>query len=285
MSAAAAVALLVVAAAPLPRVAILPNVVEGPHGAATARDVFDAAAEGFGDRLDADLPPYEEVVLSGATSLATEVARCGSDDRCLRRALQDAGMTYGLRVIVNFGLQPPLVTVTLVGANDDLRRAEFAEVPAGGDWRPTLGAAARRLADGQGFTPAGRLVVTPPGNGGRVTLVGDAGRRLGPTTFVVAPGLQRARWTRSDGAVAEGRIEVRPFETATLSLVAPIGPPAAAPAETGTSWLASPWLWIGVGVVAAGATTAALAAGGVFEGDPPPGCLCITTPGVPCGGC
>lgn len=279
MSAAAALLLTALAVPAGPeRLAILPAVVEGPAGEASARAVFDAVAEGVGIRLGLDVIGYDELFLQGATSRATEAARCGSDQACVARILQDVGADSGLRAIVNFALEPPLVTVAVVAADGRRTRSPtLAEAGPRAPWDQVFVEATRATLDELGFVPAGRLEVTTEPAGAPVTVDGappdaSGGWRLRPGRHVV----------RGEGPGGKAEVEAVVLAHRTTQVALPL--PTARVTDSG-GVLASPWFWAGVGVVVLGAATAAVVAADPFARDPAPGCFCVTTQGGPCTPC
>lgn len=271
-------------AAPTTRLAILPTVVDGPHGAASAGEVFEAARRGVGVRLELETLGYDALFLQGATSRVTEAARCGSDEACVIRVLGEAGAELGLRVVTNFALEPPLVTVSLLSVDADVpARSAVRQADASG-WARALEQACAQLLEEAGSQPAGRLVVrTEPADLTVEVLGPGPARREGPGVFRVAPGRHRVRAVDASGRAVDGAAVITAHQTTELPLV--LGPPPAAVAEDDGSVLGTWWFWTGVGVLAAGAATAALIAADPFGGGSTPGCVCVTTPAGPCGSC
>lgn len=263
------------------RLAVLPAVVAGPHGEASTGQVFEATVKGLGLRIDVDVIGYDALFLQGATSKVTEAGRCGSDETCVRRVVAEAGATMGLRSIVNFALDPPLITLSLI-ETDASRPPLQAVLEAQGRWDLAVATAVDTLMLQRGLSPAGRLqvvcdesaTVSFPGNPPFV--------KEGPRQFRLPPGQHTVRITGPQGNSAEGRVLVTAHQTVQLQQSLP---PVTAQAEESSSILSSGWFWGAVGVVVVGAATAAVVAADPFAGDPGAGCLCVTTANGPCGTC
>jgi len=264
------------------RLAVLPAVVAGPHGEASAGQVFEATVKGLGLRIDVDIVGYDALFLQGATSKVTEAGRCGSDETCVRRVVAEAGATMGLRSIVNFALDPPLITLSLI-ETDASRPPLQAVLEAQGRWDLAVATAVDTLMLQRGLSPAGRLqvacdesaTVSFPGNPPFVA--------EGPRQFRLPPGQHTVRITGPQGASAESRVLVTAHQTVRLQQSLP--PVVAQPEQDSGSIFTSGWFWGAVGVVVVGAATAAVVAADPFAGDPGAGCLCVTTANGPCGTC
>lgn len=274
---------LAASAGPPATLAILPAVVEGPHGRASPGQVFEASARGVGVRLDLEALDYEVLFLQGATSRVTRAAECGSDSACVAAVLADAGATLGLRTIVNFAIEPPLVTVSWVGLHDEAARTPEIRQVEGGDWARAVAEAVDAVLLARGFEAGGRLVVrTEPPDLTVELLAPERGRRGADGAFRLLPGRHLVRATDAAGRAVEGEAVITAKTSAELVLTLPAA--GEAPPEGG-SILSKWWFWTGVGVLAAGAATAAVVATNPLGGDSGPGCVCITTPGGPCGSC
>jgi hypothetical protein len=262
------------------RLAVLPAVVDGAQGEATPRAVYDAVAAGVGLRLDLDLISYDELFLQGATSRATDAARCGSDQACVARILQEVDADLGLRAIVNFALEPPLVTVSVV-ERDGTRAGSptLGEAGPAAPWAALLTDGTRTALDALGYSPAGVLVVRTDPPGAAVTVDGLAANPGGQ--WRLRPGRHVVRAEGPGGAV-EAEAVVMAHRATELAVALPA---SAAPTDGGGGLFSSPWFWAGVGAVVLGAAAAAVVVADPFARDPTPGCLCVTTAGGPCGAC
>ncbi len=254
-----------VASAP-ERLAILPATVEGPYGAAATAALFEVVSKAADFHQGLELVPYNALFVDGVEPIATIVRDCGSDTHCIARALRLARIDLGLRVIANFALDPPLITLNLIGSADErvigesvveLEDRSIAEVVAG---------ATERLLDSGSFAPGGRLMVDVEPLDAAVEVQPPAAANT-----VIAPGRYRVRAAK-DGYL-ERAVDVElaagAEERVRLALE-----PVPAP-----SLVESPWLWtgVGVGVAVIGAVAAVLIVTKPFAKAPSDGDLCIAT--------
>lgn len=263
------------------RLAILPAVVAGPHGQASAGEVFEATVRGVGLRLDVEVMGYESLFLQGATSRVTEAGRCGSDEACIRRVLEDAGATLGLRSIVNFALDPPLVTLSLV-STDPTQPPAQSIFEAQGPWDQAVSTRVDALMLKRGLSPAGRLELSGA-DAVRVEFPSTPlAARESPTLFRLPPGQHTVVLHASDGRTVTQAVLITAHQDTSVAVVFPTAPPDE---ESEGSILSSAWFWGGVGLVVVGAATAAVIAADPFGGPGGPACLCVTTANGPCGTC
>lgn len=248
--------------------AILPIVVEGPHGRATGPQIYDAVRRATQRRLGLRLISAEEVFVASREGLTERVADCGTDDGCIASKLRMFDARFGLVVVLSFELEPPVYRLQLL--DTDLGRSVGERVgEAGADVLSDLTREADELLLEAGLVERGRVVVeVEPPDAQLVLRGGGAPDRGTPNVFTLEPG----RYTieaQAEGHEA-GRLDFEiksgASQTVTLTL-----------AEETSVW-ASPWLWIAIGAVVVGGTAAA-----VVVGQSPERCLCTTIDGRGCG--
>lgn len=262
------------------RLAVVPSVIAGPHGEAGIEALFDAALRAAALRPSLEPGSFDELFLFGADPPASTARACGSDTGCAARVLADAGYALGLGCILNFAVDPPLLTLSLLeisGAR--IAAEELFEVPSDRTPELLLERAASELLDRAGHRRGGRIRITvePPDAHLAVpsALVPERGRRL---TFLAPPGVHTLSAQRAGREEATAVVEVTSGGEHLVALALPQAPE---PASTGLG----PWPWIAAGAaVAAGvAASVVLLSGGASGGAPR--CVCITSPGVPCPPC
>ncbi len=277
-----ALPLTVAAQPPSKELAIFPAVFDGPYGEASAGQVFNATFEALGIRLDVEPLSYESMFLTGATSHVTAAARCGSDQACIVRVLEEAGATLGLRTIVNFALDPPLLTLELISTDPSIRGHQAVHDTGGIAWQQSLTVAVRALVDKQGLSPAGRLRVRADPSATISLPDSPTAIREGRDRFRAAPGQHRVWVVAPDGREASVHALVTAHRSTEVAVELP---PLVASAPPEGSILTSGWFWTGVGVAAVGAASTALVLSHALDGPGPPACLCVTTVDHPCGTC
>lgn len=252
------------------RLAVLPAVVEGPHGRAASKDLFGPVRDTADFRTGLDLLSYNAVFVDGVEPVATTVRDCGSDVACIARTLRFARIDLGLRVIANFALNPPLLTFNLIDAKEEKVVAEaLAEL----DGRPLIEVLKQQTADlldRGGYRIGGRIALS-------VTPI-DAAVAIRPPVsqqIVIDPGTYSVTASKEGYLPKTIDVLVRPGEESAAQLVLDEVPPE-------PSVLASPWLWTAVGVVVVGATAAVLVATDPFSSDPTNPTICVTTAAGSC---
>ena len=254
------------------RVAILP----GAHGEADPAEVYQEVARSAGLHLGLELVPYNQLLVEGPEPLAGAVRACASDVACRGRALASHELDLGLRAIVNFAIDPPLVSLSVVNASPPRVLTESLSELAGDT---TLAEVLRReaatLLDRTGFPRAGRITVSVrPVDA--ILHVEGAKESEQPGVFIVPAGRWEVRAERAGYTPAQATVEVAAGAEAPLALVL----------EERPGVTSSPWFWAAVGVAAAAiATTTVLVATDPFAAPPSTGCVCITTSAGGCTPC
>ncbi len=253
------------------RLAILPIVQEGPHGAASLSAIFGAITAAAQSRAGLRVITYEEMFIASQEGLVDRVRDCGPDETCIAARLRRFNARFGMVVVIDFELNPPLLSITLLDTDASKKLGEQLGELATTDEAAIverLEREARALLEGAGFSESGRLVVdvTPP----TATLALKGGVAPDPGTasiFTLPPGDYVVHATAegwdpgSTNALVKGGEETR-VELALKEQVV---------------WWKSPWLWGAAGVVVVGATTAAL----VVATRPNP-CFCLKFRGEGC---
>lgn len=244
------------AAAPL-QVAVHADVIsdEAVAGGLDAVGVFDVAAEAIS--YFADLQALRRHVMR-REGLDAGIGACGTDVACIGAKARGAGVDLVLVTVVNLEIEPALIVTQLVGASSDtVRQRGVAEVPHDQDLRRALLDHVSAVLVEDLHPRLGRLVVDMNPRDAALSIDGlPPPSRMVRGGWLVEPGLHEVLATAPDHRDASAVADVPAGGEVTLSLAL----------EPESSWVRSPWLWIAVGVVvAAGATTAALAA---TTGDP-----------------
>lgn len=179
---------------------------------------------------------------SGYGVFAAETRRCGSDLGCVRDRLIDAGLDHVLRVLVNTSMSPALVTLQLVSLSGD-PRTKLEMLDDEGTIASATSSAAAELIESAGFVEGGRLEVeVVPGDARvRVTLGEESSEGL---ELRLAPGLYTVTAERAGYETASSEASVMPGGVQRVSLIL----------KPESSWLESPWVWVGAGAVVAGVT-------------------------------
>ncbi len=245
------------------RLALLPAIVAGPYGNTTTTELFDAAFRAADFRQGLDLLSYNAVFVDGAEPIATTVRDCGSDVPCIAKALDAAHVDLGLRAIANFALDPPLLTLTLIGEGSTLGEAVVEVDQALDD--AVMDATAKLL---ERYPRGGRIAVavTPP----------DALVTIDPAASgVVAAGTYHVRAAKDGFTSREVEVQISEGEEKRVDL-------ALDPIVAESSIVESPWLWTGIGAGVVAIVAVVLIATNPFSHGPDEGTACITTPA---GGC
>jgi hypothetical protein len=250
------------------RLAILPSVVRGGPDAITSIEVAETIEPALALRPGLDLVTSSELLAGTEDPVISTAERCGADLGCIRDRVRPSGIDLALRTIVNYAVDPPVVSLHLVdAASASIVREAFAQGGVGAN----LAQLARQLFDQAGYPEGARIrvEVTPP----QAELSFPGARRIGPDLFLAEPGSHRIE------ARLEGYAPLSQLITAESGREQRV---VLALAAEPTSIVASPWLWVGVAagaVVVAGIVTIAVV-------DPfRPGCICVTVEGGPDCGC
>jgi hypothetical protein len=259
------------AAAPRLRdsLAVLPIVVEGPHGAVSVSAIYEAVTRATQSRLGLRVISAEEMFVASQEGLVARVRDCGSDPACIAAKLRMFDARMGLVVVLNFQLAPPVYSLQLLDTDAGRKVADrVGEVGPGDDVLEVIAHHADALLDAEGFVKSGRILVEvdPPRAQLRLTpgLDPDPGT---PNVFTVAPGRYAVDASLEGFAPAQTEVEVRSGETTTARLRL----------DEQVSLWRTPWPWVAIGAAVVGATVTA-----VMVSQRPDPCLCTTLGGVGC---
>ncbi len=254
------------------RLAVLPIIFEGKHGEASLSSVIDAVASASAYRLGLKLISNEEM-FANAGDVANKVQDCGSDTLCIADRLRRFDARYGLVVVVNLAISPPLISLQMLDTDERRLVAEGAGplVAAEKSVIEAIRSRARKMLDEAGYIEAGRIVVEVTPSRARVSLVdGQLPDNGSPNVFSVAPGRHEVR-AELEGYVS-GQIEAVAIaaQETRVGLVL----------EEESSIVSSPWFWGAIGAGVAGGVVAALLATRTTSR-----CVCIVVNGVGCEQC
>lgn len=239
--------------------AVLPVEVSPEHGPRVARELVPPVQEAASNRLDLD-PLPEEALFALAGDLADPIVHCGSDRGCLASRLSHLTVRFGVVVVLNRFVDPPILSLTLI----DAESKRVAGESSGSVVEERLHREVRRRAaevfDSAGLPEAARLVlsVKPP----NAALTID-GARVTPGEHRLPPGKHVVEATEEDHLPVRRQLELVPGKGEEISLAL----------EKRASVWSSPWFWVGLAaaaVAAAGTVTAVTLTSGSSE------CLCVT---------
>ena len=254
--------------APAPeRLAVLPVLLDA-DAVADVDEVFDAVRTAAHLRTGLRPMTVGEYYFHGGQELAKRSLACGPDPACIARELRPMDARLGLLVLVNGELEPPLVSLILLDAQQGEVVGEWAGRVAGGRGavRATVVSRSSALLDAQGFLQSGRLRVRAQPAQAALMVDDAVPPDLGTAdTFTLPPGPHRLVATAAGHAPRALEVQVRPAEVTDVDLA--LTPEA--------SVLSSPWLWVGAGVLAAG--VAASVAVVATRGQDAPPCACVLT--------
>lgn len=229
-----------------------PEVQEGP----TAPDLLASAEESARLFSDLSVRSRASVAVSDAS-----LRPCGPDVTCLSDALEGTGVGRVVFAIVNQAETPPLVTVEVLDTAH--RRVLASKFAAGADPEAVLSTVVEESLVVAGHARGANVAfdVTPRHAG----IFLDQ-RPVTEVAHGLTPG-RHALLVRADGY--ETHQETLDLDAGTrrrMEIALEAAPPIT------SKW----WFWTAVVAVAAGATVAGLAAGGVFDSDE----VCFGGPGV-----
>ncbi|MCC7385660.1 MAG: hypothetical protein IT384_27675 [Deltaproteobacteria bacterium] len=264
---------LTVAAAPpkVDRLAVLPIIAAGPNGDASLSSVINDVSQAAAFRLGLRLLSDEEMFVASA-EVGERVRNCGSDIACIADRLRAFDARYGLVVVVNMTVQPPLIGLQLIDTDERRLVGESLGqlAPEDSGISKAIQARARKIFDEAGYNQAGRVVVEVQPPQAKVT-IGDFSPDEGaPNVFTVPPGHYEVRAQLDGyGGASEQAVAIGGQETKVGLIL-----------EEESSFFGSPWFWVGLGAVAAGGATAA-----VIAAQPTSRCVCVVFQGQGCGPC
>jgi hypothetical protein len=253
----------------IPRLAVLPIIVPGTKGGATLSSVIDDVGRATAFRR-MKLASNEEMFAAGSGDLSSRVRDCGSDIGCIAERLRAFDARFGLVVVVNAALDPPLISLQLLDIDDRKMIAQNAAelAPEEKTISEAVSERAKKIFEQAGWPQLGRIVVEVAPARAKITLGDQAPDEGAPNVFTVSPGryLVRAELDGYASGSAEAVAIAGKDTRVGLTL------------EEEKSLLSSPWLWAAIGVAAAGGAAAA-----IIATRPTERCLCITVNGSACG--
>ncbi len=240
------------AATKLERLAVVPTIVDAPTGSTdiNAGSVRADVTEAVQYRLGVRLATNDEV--GSVEDLAARVRDCGSDHSCIVERFRQVDARYGLVVVVNQAIAPPILSMMLVDA--DARKVVGESVGVVSKEEASVGAAIRsrtaKLLSGAGHVEAARVVVDISPHG--TLVLGDGVPPDEGTTniFTVLPGNYPIR------AAAEGYESAQTEAVAIAGRETRVGLTLAESSPIYGAW----WFWSAIGLAVAGGTTAAIMA-------------------------
>jgi len=248
--------------------AVLPLIVAGPHGAASISSVYADVAAAARTRLGLRLLSAEEIFVS-SSDVAGRVSDCGSDIDCIANKLRAFDARYGMVVVANFALEPPLISVQLLDTDARTMMANsIGELAAGGAVSAAVRQHALTVLDGAGFVVAGRLVVDVTPAGATVLVPGATPDVGAPNRFTLAPGGYEIRADAAGYHPNAATAQVVAGESTKIELT------LVEETSVAEQW----WFWGLIGVAVAGGVTAAVVGTATTET-----CLCATLDGAGCG--
>lgn len=228
------------------RLAVLPIVLEGPHGSATISSIFNDVAAATDMRANLRVVSYEEMFAASEEGLGDRVRDCGSNTNCVSSRLRAFNARLGLVVVLDFSSKPPILSLQLLDTDDSKMIASAVGEVGGGSLSETIRARTREVLEQGGYSRAGRVLIEVSPPNARVSIPGIEPDPGMPNRFTVAPGTYRVSAALDGYAPTNGEVTVTSGGEAQLKLEL----------TAETSLIESPWLWVAVGVVIAGSVTA-----------------------------
>ena len=238
------------------RVAVLPIV--SPVQAVSASDIHRAVGQATRRRMGVKLLSAEEVFVANKEGLDHRVRDCGPDVQCISSRMRRFSARLGLVVVLDRTISPAVLSLQLV--DTDLGRLVRQTLDELGPGESSLEVITRRTAellDHAGYIEAGRLrvLVEPPAAHVRL----KSGQEPDPgalNVFTLAPGAYAVVAEYPGFEAEQTDVTVRGGQETQVELAL----------DEKTSFWQSPWLWVSVGVVVAGAVTA----GAILASQPEP---------------
>lgn len=250
------------------RLAVLPIIIEGPHGKASLSSVIDDVSAASSFRLGLKLISNEEMFVASSGDLSAKVRDCGSDTSCIADRLRAFDARYGLVVVLNLAVSPPLLSLQLLDTDERRMVGEsIGELGPGENVSQAIRTRAAQLFDQAGWGQAGRIIVDVAPGRAKINLADRTPDEGTSNVFTVPPGRYEVK------AEADGHRAGQTEAVAIAGQETRVG----LTLEEESSLLGSPWFWGVVGVAVAGGTTAA-----IIATRPKTRCLCIMINGVGC---
>lgn len=243
------------------RIAVLPVLI-GDQDRLPVSAVFAGVERAAGAR---PLRPMsvDDYFFQDGRELSARALGCGEDTACLADTFAVFRAAYGLVVIANAELSPPLLSLVLVDTEKRTVLGEQFDALGDGPLEAQVDAAAGRLFDAAGLLRAGFLeLLVEPGDAtvkvadGRAPDLGSSHR------YTLAPGRIKVRAEADGHGSAEREVDILPGEVTRIELNL----------ERESSIFESPFFWGGVAaLVAAGGVAGVL----LVEQSQSGGCLCV----------
>jgi hypothetical protein len=210
--------------------------------------VWTAISEAAEMRPSLELLTSEMLFVADPRESERRIEDCGTDASCLASFLSAFDARYGLLVVLNFALPPPLIGVRLVDTHERRIVASFAG-PAERDPIAAVKAQVGRMLDEAGHRQLGRVLVRTDPADAEVSIENAVPRSTAPHVYLLEPGTHRVSARREGHQDASATAEAKAGEHLELQLELP--------KIEETRVLESWWLWTIIGgAVVAGTVTA-----------------------------
>ncbi len=224
------------------------------RGATPIAPLVDAVARALSMRPSLELSVEEESFNDGV------LLSCGTDIRCVAKAFDGKSVELALLVVAANDANPPILAMKLVDLKKVNVLADSRNRYQAGALTESVSLYANQLLDAEGFKKLARLRAHVKPAGAAVALEGGV-KADAAGVLLADPGKYRVVATHP-GYDEEARdVELIAGQETAVSIEL----------DEDGSILESPWLWIAVGVVAAGVTTALV----VGPGAPDEACIPI----------
>lgn len=232
--------------------ALLANVVVAASPSAAALVVRGTQATAIEAEMRAVLEFVPDLELESAPStLGQNATSCGSDADCIARFVAAAKLDFAVIAAAAPGNGTVGLAIQIVDARGLDRHAKHFETidVNTSSLRRGVADAVRRSLEKAGFELGGRVTITS--EPAIATVTTGQRRSVGRLATALPPGEHTVRIEHPDYRTHERRLTIREGEEQSVFVEL----------EERHSILASPWLWIGIGVVVAAGATTALVAG------------------------
>lgn len=256
------------------RVAVLPVI--SPSRAASASEVHRAVGHAVRRRMHLDLLSAEEIFVADQEGLTARVKDCGPDVPCIARRLRALRARWGLVIVLDRTLSPAVLGLQLIDTNNsELIGRTVDELGDDESALKRIENRSRELLTRAGYAERGRIVVQVEPAEATVKLSGDASTPARPhhpvgrpePTWTLPAGQYQITASHPDFVPQSQTVDVHNGREARLIIMLE---------EEKTIW-SSPWLWVAVGVVVAGAVTAT-----ALATSPADSRICVSYEGRPC---
>ena len=240
-----------------------------PERAVSASEIHRAVGRAVRRRMGIQLLSTEEMFVARQSGLAGRVRDCGPDVQCIARRMRQFRARLGLIVVLDRSISPGVLSLQLIDTDLSQLVGETLD-ELHGDGRPLgrMTAQTGHLLDRAGYIESGRLRVSVDPPAAQIRLQNGLEPDLGsPNMFTLAPGRYTIMAEHPGFDPSEAQVDIQRGQEARVELRL----------DERTSVWASPWLWVTVGVVVAGAVTA-----GTLVATQPDAKVCFSFPGRTC---